>query len=94
MWEGSRHPCGYASAGRAYYKMWAALNGFNPRNDLVQIGVRIGMGCMNLVTVISTRVYGTWVSVNLMHLLQSYIRMRGEAIVDLENKENLMSHRL
>jgi len=27
------------------------LNGFDPRNDLVLGGVRIGMGCMNLVKV-------------------------------------------
>ena len=31
----------------------AGLNGFDPRNDLVLGRVRIGMGCMNLVTVIS-----------------------------------------
>ena len=31
--------------------MWAGLNGFDPRTDFV-LGVRIGMGCMNLVTVI------------------------------------------
>ena len=46
-------PCGFASAGRSHYKMWAGLNGFDPRNDLVLGGVRIGMGCMNLVTAIS-----------------------------------------
>jgi len=46
-------PCGFASAGSLYYKMWAGLNGFDPRNDLVLSGVRIGMGCMNLVTAIS-----------------------------------------
>ena len=32
--------------------MWAGLNGFDPRSELVFGGVRIGMGCMNLVTVI------------------------------------------
>ena len=47
------HPCGFASAGSSYYKMWAGPNGFDPRNDLVLSGVRIGMGCMNLVTAIS-----------------------------------------
>jgi len=47
------HPCGFASAGSLYYKMWAGLNGFDTRNDLVLNGVRIGMGCMNLVTAIS-----------------------------------------
>jgi len=31
--------------------MWAGLNGFDPRTDFV-LGVRIGMGYMNLVTVI------------------------------------------
>jgi len=46
-------PCGFTSAGSSYYKMWVGLNGFNPRNDLVLGGVRIGMGCMNLVTTIS-----------------------------------------
>ena len=53
MWEGPRRPCSFASAGSSYYKMWAGLNGFNPRNDLELGGVRIGMGCMNLVTAIS-----------------------------------------
>jgi len=52
MCEGPRCPCGFASAGSLYYKMWAGLDGFDPRNDLVLGGVRIGMGCMNLVTVI------------------------------------------
>jgi len=33
--------------------MWAGLNGYDPRTDLVLGGVRSGMGCMNLVTVIS-----------------------------------------
>ena len=33
--------------------MWAGLNGFDPRTDLEFGGVRIGMDCMNLVTVIS-----------------------------------------
>ena len=36
-----------------YYKMWAGLNGFDPKTDLELGGVRIGMDCMNLVTVIS-----------------------------------------
>ena len=53
MWEGPRHPCGFASAGSSDYRMWAGLNGLDPRTDLVLGGVRIGMGCMNLVTVIS-----------------------------------------
>ena len=47
------HPCGFVSAGSSHYKMWAGLNGFNPRNDLVFNGVRIGIGCINLVTAIS-----------------------------------------
>ena len=62
MWEGPTRPCGFASAGRPYYKMWAGLNGFDPRNDLVLGGVRIGMGCMNLVTAISRSM---WVPVTL-----------------------------
>ena len=33
--------------------MWAGLNGFDPRNKLALGGVRIGICCMNLVTVIS-----------------------------------------
>ena len=33
--------------------MWAGLNGFDPRTDFGLGGVRIGIGCMNLVTVIS-----------------------------------------
>ena len=28
--------------------MWAGLNGFDPRNNLVPGSVRIDMGCMNL----------------------------------------------
>ena len=43
MWEGSRGPCGFTSAGSSYYKMWTGLNGFDPRNDLVLGYVRIGM---------------------------------------------------
>jgi len=46
-------PCGFAFAGSSYYKMWAGLKGHDPRNNLALGGVRIGMGCMNLVTVIS-----------------------------------------
>ena len=61
MWEGPRCPCGFASAGSSYYKMWAGLNGFDPRNDLVLGDVRIGMGCMNVVTVIS------WVPITLTY---------------------------
>ena len=30
--------------------MWAVLNRFNPRNDLVLSGIGIGMDCMNLIT--------------------------------------------
>ena len=45
--------CGFAFAGSSYYKMWVGLNGFYPRNKLALGGIRIGMGCMNLVTVIS-----------------------------------------
>ena len=33
--------------------MWAGLNGFDPRTDLVLGCVRIGKDCMNIVTVIS-----------------------------------------
>ena len=43
--------------------MWAGLNGFDPRNNLALGGVRIGMDCMNLVTVISR--YYTRVPVTL-----------------------------
>ena len=58
------HPCGFASAGSSYYKIWAGVNGFNPRNNLVLGGVRIGMGCMNLVTAISR---STRIPITLMH---------------------------
>ena len=59
-----RRPCSFASPGSLHYKMWAGLNGYDPRTDLVLGGVRIGMGCMNLVTVISryTRVPVTLMS--------------------------------
>ena len=57
-------PCGFAFAGSSYYKMWAGLNGFDPRNNFVLGGVRIGMDCMNLVTVISEY---TQVPVTLTH---------------------------
>ena len=30
--------------------MWADLNGFDPRTEFVLGCVRIGMGCMNLVS--------------------------------------------
>ena len=33
-WEGPRHPCGFASVGSSYYKMWVGLNGFDPRKHL------------------------------------------------------------
>ena len=33
--------------------MWAGLNGFDPKTDFEFGDVRIGMDCMNLVTVIS-----------------------------------------
>ena len=55
---GPSHPCGFTSVGSLYCKMWVGLNGFDPRNNLVLSGVRIGMGCMNLVIVISRY---TWV---------------------------------
>ena len=45
--------CCFASAGSSYCKMWAGLNGFDHRNDLVLGGVRIGIGCINLGTAIS-----------------------------------------
>jgi len=45
-------PCGFVSAGSSYYKMWVGLNGFDPRNDFM-FGIKVGMGCMNLVTVVS-----------------------------------------
>ena len=51
MWEGPKRPCGFA--GNSGYKMWAGLNGFDPRTDFVLGGVRVGMDYMNLVTVIS-----------------------------------------
>jgi len=50
--EFSVRPCGFASAGSSYYKMWVGLNGFDPRNDFM-FGIRVGMGCMNLVTAVS-----------------------------------------
>ena len=50
-------PCGFASAESSYYKMWVGLNGFGLRNNLVLNSVRIGMGCMNLVTAISGLLY-------------------------------------
>jgi len=61
MWEGPRRACGFASAGSSRYKMWEGLNVFDPRTTFVLGGVRIGMGCMNLVAVISryTRVLVT-----------------------------------
>jgi len=44
---------GFAAAGSSCYKMRVGLNGFDPRTDFVLGCVRIGMDCMNLVTVIS-----------------------------------------
>jgi len=43
-------PCGFASAGSSYYKMWAGFKSFDPGNNLVLGGVRVGTGCMNLFT--------------------------------------------
>ena len=66
---GANASMGFASAGSSYYKMWAGLSGFDPRNDLALGVIRIGMGCMNLV--ISRY---TWVSVTLMfHVNDSYV---------------------
>ena len=66
MWEGPRRVCGFAAAGSLCYKMWAGLNGFDPRTEFVLGGVRIGMDYMNLVTAISEYSYaGTR---NLKHL--------------------------
>ena len=49
---GQGTPNGLASA---YYRMWADLNGFDPRKALLLGGIRIGMGCMiYVVTVISS----------------------------------------
>ena len=42
---------------------------FDPRNDLVLGSIRIGMGCMNLVTVISRCI---WVPVTLISIFSSY----------------------
>ena len=53
MWEGPRHPCGFASAGSSYYIMWVRLFGFHPQKQLTVGGVRIGMGYVNVVTAIS-----------------------------------------
>jgi len=51
-------------------KMRVGLNRFDPRNDLVLSCVRIGMDCMNLVTVISryTQVPVTLIKVISIHV--------------------------
>jgi len=56
--------------------MWAGLNGFDPRNDLV-LGVRIGMGCMNLVTAISRFTPGTR---NLNYFRRRAIKLKSNII--------------
>ena len=48
QWEGLMRPCN-----SSYYKMWAGFKRFDPRNNLVLGGVRVGTGCMNLFTAIS-----------------------------------------
>ena len=53
--------------------MWAGLNGFDPRTDFMLGSVRIGMGCMNLVTVISGY---TWVPVTLIPAVEIKIPRR------------------
>jgi len=68
---GIKGPCGYASPGRSYYKMWAVLNRFDPRNDLVLNSVRIGMDCMNLVTVI-LRYTCMWVPITLTAVMSLF----------------------
>ena len=73
-------PCDFASAGSSYYKMWASLNGFDPRNDLVLGSVRIGMGCMNPVTVISR--YNTQVTLRMQLFFLQYAKMvAGDLVV-------------
>ena len=50
--KASLYNCGFAAAGSSCYKMWAGLNGFDPRTDFVLGGVRIGIDCMNLVILV------------------------------------------
>ena len=47
------HACGHISTGGSHYKMWAGLNRFDPPNYFALGGAEIGMGCTNVVTVIS-----------------------------------------
>ena len=57
------YPCGHASVCRRFdSKVWERLNRFDPRNNFVLGSVRISMGCMNLVTVISRYM---WVPITL-----------------------------
>ena len=67
--------------------MWAGLNGFDPRNDLVLGGVRVGM---NLVTAISGY---TRVPVTLMELAQLAQQESSVHVVkwqELLHEQNLM----
>ena len=65
---GAKASFGFATAGSSCYKVWVGLNGFDPRTNFVLGGVRIGMHCMNLVTVISayTRVPVTLTTFTIM----------------------------
>ena len=55
--------------------MWAGLNRFEPGTNFKQANVRIGMGCMNQVTVIARH---TWAA---MHNLNSFINLSDEHIL-------------
>ena len=50
-------PCSHAIAGSLFMYMWAGLNRFEPSTDLELDSVRIGMGCMSLVTVGKSDIY-------------------------------------
>ena len=54
MWEGPRESCGPTSAGGSSFK---SLIWFKSISKFVLGGIRIGMGYMNLVTVISIIMY-------------------------------------
>ena len=60
--------------------MWAGLNAFDARTDFVLGGVRIGMDCMNLVTVIS-RYTQVPVTLNLQSISSACARTKSKLAV-------------
>ena len=76
--------------------IWAGLNRFEPSTDFKLDNVRIGMGCMNLVTVIT---WHMWVPVTLNNKIVTYVSpmevlVNGIKIFNGQNRPWLLYHSL